>query len=216
MLALQKAAQLAFVGLASVAVYSFVTAARDGERRRLCTPLCQLDPDYAARSRTAPDFELPVLGGGTVRLSSLRGKTVVLNFWTKTCAPCLEEMPALAELARALRNDPSVVFLTVSTDDSLDDVRDTLRSVLGAEPPFVAAVDPESRVVRDLYGTRLYPETWLVDPRGVIRARFDGPRPWGSPLVPELVRTLREPLACTVEVGEGRTAAGPTCDDVTG
>src|SRR5690242_15539160 len=120
--------QAAFIIVAAVAVYSFVTAARDGERRRLCAPICHLHPNYAARNRKAPDFELPAIGprGETkLRLSDYRGKVVVLNFWTKNCRPCLEEMPSLAQLAASLAKDPDVAVITVSTDDSLDDVRGT-------------------------------------------------------------------------------------------
>ncbi len=40
------------------------------------------------------------MNGQQVKLSSFRGKVVVLNFWTKTCGPCLEEMPSVAELAK--------------------------------------------------------------------------------------------------------------------
>ena len=90
-------AQLAFTLVAAAGVYSFLSSARDGERRRLCTPACALRPHYANDNRTAPDFELPTLDGSTKKLSDFRGKVVVLNFWTKSCRPCLEEMPALAD-----------------------------------------------------------------------------------------------------------------------
>ncbi|HEX3597090.1 MAG TPA: TlpA disulfide reductase family protein, partial [Polyangiaceae bacterium] len=132
--------QAAFIVVAAVAVYSFVTAARDGERRRLCAPLCHLRPNYAAKDRSAPDFERPSTGPAgerPLRLSQYKGKVVVLNFWTKNCRPCLEEMPSLAELTASLAKDPDVAVVTVSTDDSLDDVRATLKSVLGGAPPFV-------------------------------------------------------------------------------
>ncbi|HEX7670159.1 MAG TPA: TlpA disulfide reductase family protein [Polyangiaceae bacterium] len=215
---LAQLAQAAFVLIAALAVYSFVTAARDGERRRVCGPLCHLRPNYAARNRTAPDFDLPGLKNAKVRLSSYRGKTVILNFWTKNCRPCLEEMPSLADLASSLKDDPSVAVVTVSTDETVDDVRSTLRSVLGNEAPFETAVDPESSVVRDLYGTRLYPETWIIDPKGVIRARFDGGRDWTGALVHDLIRTIHTPLACSVEFENGRPLGedAPACEDFSG
>jgi peroxiredoxin len=215
---LAQLGQAAFIVAAATAVYSFVAAAKDGEARRVCAPLCHLRPNYAARNRTAPDFELPSLGSGKVKLSNYRGKTVILNFWTKNCRPCLEEMPSLAELTSSLKGDPDVVVLTVSTDESLDDVRGTLRSVIGTEAPFIAAVDPESAVVRERYGTKLYPETWVIDPRGVIRARFDGARDWTSPLVHELLEQIRSPLACSIdfENGKAQGADAVTCDDIAG
>ena len=199
-----KIAQFTCIGLAAVGVYSFVSAARDGETRRACTPLCAMHPDYGARNRQAPDFELPKVGGGTARLSSYRGKTVILNFWTKTCRPCLEEMPSLASLAKALVPHPDIALLTVSTDESVADARETLKSVLGgAEPPFVVMVDPEFKIVRDTFGTKLYPETWFIDPSGVIRARIDGARDYGQPLFIELVESLVAKPACGIEFNRG-------------
>lgn len=194
--------QVGFIAFAAAGVYGFVSAARDGESRRACSALCALRPNYAARNRLAPDFELPALGGGKIRLSSYRGKTVILNFWTKTCRPCLEEMPSVAALAKALRDHPDVALLTVSTDDSLEDARDTMRSVLGGDPPFPVLLDPDSTVVTDKYGTKLYPETWFIDPRGVIRARFDGGRDWASALTVDLAESLRS-SSCDVVFSNG-------------
>jgi thiol-disulfide isomerase/thioredoxin len=204
-----KIAQFTCNGLAAAGVYSFVSSARDGETRRACTPLCAMHPDYAARNRTAPDFELPKLGGGTAKLSSYRGKIVILNFWTKTCRPCLEEMPAIASLGKALAPHDDMVLLTISTDDTLDDARETLKSVLGgAEPPFVVMIDPDSKVVAEKFGTKLYPETWFIDRSGVIRARVDGGRDWNAALTIDLARSFDDPIQCGVLYHEHQ-AQGP-------
>ena len=204
-----KIAQLTCIAVAATGVYSFVSAARDGETRRACTPLCAMRPDYAARNRLAPDFELPKVGGGTARLSDYRGKVVILNFWTKTCRPCLEEMPSIASLAKALAPHPDIVLLTVSTDESVEDARETMKSVLGgADAPFVIMVDSESKVVREKFGTKLYPETWFIDPSGVIRARIDGGREWNAALTIDLAHSFDDPLQCGVNYRD-RNAEGP-------
>ena len=197
-------ARFGFIVLASLGVYGFVTAASDGEARRACAALCALRPNYAADDRSAPDFELPALTGGKVRLSDLRGKTVIVNFWTKTCKPCLEEMPTLANLAKALRNSPGVVLLTISTDESFEDVKATMQSVLGYEPPFPILLDPDADVVSGKFGTKLFPETWFIDPDGVIRARFDGERDWASPLVMDLAASLGRGKSCDVSFTRGK------------
>jgi peroxiredoxin len=204
-MAFAKAVELLFIGCAAMGVYGFVTAAKDGETRRSCTSLCALRPDYAARNRLAPDFELPSMRGGKVRLSSYRGKVVLLNFWTKTCRPCLEEMPSIADLAKALKAHPDVALLTVTTDESAADARDTLKSVLGGgEPPFEVLIDSEASVVRDKYGTKLFPETWFIDRDGVIRARFDGGRSWANPLTVDLAESLSNPVQCSVSFQAGK------------
>jgi len=42
--------------------------------------------------------------------------------------------------------------------------------------------DPDKRVVRDKFGTRMYPETWVIDSEGIIRFRVDGARDWSDPV----------------------------------
>jgi peroxiredoxin len=199
-------AQVGFIAGSAAIVFSFVTVAREGEVRRRCTPLCTMQPTYAAADRKAPDFELPDMQGKPVRLSDYRGKVVVLNFWTKTCGPCLEEMPAIAELATILKDHKGVVVLTVSTDDGPDDVRDTLKAVLRSDPPFPVLFDPDSKVVGGVFGTKLYPETWIIDPRGVIRARFDGAREWSNAAVVKLVEQIRDGGYCPITIREGRAS----------
>lgn len=209
-------AQLAFAVVAAVGVYSFLTSARDGERRRLCTPACSLRPNYANTNRTAPDFELPTLDGSTKKLSDYRGKVVILNFWTKTCRPCLEEMPSLADFATVVQANPDMVLLTVTTDETAADARDTLLSVLEREAPFTTFVDAENKFVSERYGTKLYPETWFIDKEGVIRARFDGARDWMNPLHLELAESLAGPVQCDIEF-EKQTPSGPhagICNEV--
>lgn len=202
---LAQAAQLVVVAAAAFGVYSFARTARDAEARRVCTPLCALEPNYAARNRTAPDFELASLAGNKVRLADFRGRTVILNFWTKTCGPCLEELPSVAELGRVLRERKDVALVTICTDESAEDARGTLKSVLGdANPPFEVLMDPESAVVREKFGTRLFPETWFIDPKGVIRARVDGARNWDGALPLSFALSLSDPLACEITFANGR------------
>lgn len=197
--------QLVMVAVAAAGVYSFARTARDAEMRRVCTPMCALGPNYAARNRAAPDFELDSLAGGKVRLSSLRGKVVILNFWTKNCRPCLDEMPSLAEFGKVLQGRSDITLVTVSTDEGADDVRGTLKSVLGDDkPPFVVLLDPDAAVVGEKFGTKLYPETWYVDATGVIRARIDGARNWDTAMPLDFAESIKDPLACDITFLRGR------------
>jgi peroxiredoxin len=210
--------QVAFVLVAALLVYAFVSVTKEAEMRRSCSAPCLLRPDYMAAERRAPNFALTDLRGRTVSLESYRGKVVVLNFWTKTCGPCLEEMPELAELTKIVRDRPDVVVLAVSVDEGPDDVRPTLQTVLREEPPFTVLLDPDSKVVGGKYGTRLFPETWFIDKRGVIRARFDGAREWNNPLMVNFIDGLRGGDYCAVKI-DGRKLtgnAGGICDEMAG
>lgn len=172
--------QVAFVAAAVAAVSVFAGAAKDGEARRSPESMLRyLAPDYQGENRTAPDFELSDRNGRRIRLSSLRGKTVVLHFWSRTCPPCIEELqsslPAFDEMVRG-RNDVALVLVTVDAN------WEAIAPLVPANMTAPVLFDPERRVVGGRYGTRLFPETWVIDPRGVIRARFDHTIEWASPL----------------------------------
>lgn len=197
-------AHIAFVVAAAVAVYSFVSVAKEGELRRRCSPTCILRPNYAGYEKKAPSFTLKDINGKDVPIESYRGKVVVLNFWTKTCGPCMEEMPDVADLSRILHPLNDVAVVTVSTDETAEDARATLKSVLREEAPFPVLMDPDAKVVREQFGTSLYPETWIIDKDGVVRARFDGKREWSSATVVELVNQIRSGGYCPAQARQGK------------
>ena len=63
-----------------------------------------------------PEFEGKTLSGLSVSNESLKGKTVVFNFWFVNCKPCIEEIPRLNELVKKYQNHPDIVFLSVTFD----------------------------------------------------------------------------------------------------
>lgn len=201
-------AQLLFVVAAAAAVHGFVRTGIDAERRSSCSALCALKPDYAARNRRAPDFALPTLRGGNFRLSEHRGQVIILNFWTKSCRPCLEEMPSLVDLGRMLGDRDDLQLVTISTDESAEDIATTLKSVGITDPPFEVLIDSDAQVVTGKFGTKLFPETWFIDPDGIIRARFDGARDWGEALPASLAESLAGPSSCSVEFMRGAPRGG--------
>src|SRR5690606_420372 len=63
----------------------------------------------------APDFTLTNLNNEEVTLSSLRGKTVIIDFWATWCGPCIQSFPAMQTAVNKYKDDPNVVFLFVDT-----------------------------------------------------------------------------------------------------
>lgn len=208
--------QAAFAAAAAVGVFAFVRTAYDAEARRVCSPLCALHPDYADNNRIAPDFALQKITGGVGHLSDYRGQVVVLNFWTKSCKPCLDEMPSLAYFARVLASRSGMKLVAVSTDDSVEEVRATVESALGGPAPFDVFVDPDAQVVTGKYGTKLFPETWFIDRNGIIRARVDGARDWSQPLPLVYAQTLQIPATCGIRMQRGEPVGewARICQDV--
>ncbi|MFN3337943.1 MAG: TlpA family protein disulfide reductase, partial [Thermomicrobium sp.] len=118
----------------------------------------------------APNFRLPLLDGGEMDLSTLRGRPVLVNFWASWCAPCRAEMPALEQIARDY-GQAGLVVVGVNQLEDPDTVRQFVQE-LGISFPI--GLDRDGRVSRDwrVYGI---PQTYLIDADGVIRKVWVGP-----------------------------------------
>ena len=131
----------------------------------------------------APDFELEDMDGSTWRLSELRGKVVLLNFWATWCGPCRQEMPHLEKLHRMFSED-GLVLLGVN-EESLTQVREYLNEE-GIIFPNLHT--PDGQVFR-LYGVNALPTSLIVDRHGRVHKRIRG-----FPGERALTRALKEPL----------------------
>jgi thiol-disulfide isomerase/thioredoxin len=122
------------------------------------------EPGAAGRiGALAPNFEWTATDGKLIRLSDLRGKVVVINFWATWCVPCREEMPALNRLARS---SPDIVFLEVDLQESGEKVRSFVDQL--ALEHLVPLLDPDGNTTRR-YGVLSLPWTFFVDREGIIR-----------------------------------------------
>jgi peroxiredoxin len=121
-------------------------------------------------TEVAPDFTVHN-ESQTIKLDQFRGKVVLLNFWATWCAPCIEELPSLQRL-QALR--PDIQVLAISIDDDADSykkfVSQNNMELLGARTGMGG--------VNLKYGTKMPPETFLIDRQGHIRRKFIGPQEW--------------------------------------
>jgi len=119
----------------------------------------------------APDFTLAKLdGSGDLALESLRGKTVVLNFWASWCGPCKDETPLLQRAWKRWQGK-DVAFVGVDVKDFRGDARSFLRRY-GVTYPNV--YDGKGSLV-GRYGVTGFPETYFIDASGKVRYRIAGP-----------------------------------------
>ncbi|MBV8477787.1 MAG: TlpA family protein disulfide reductase, partial [Acidobacteria bacterium] len=121
----------------------------------------------------------------TVTLSRLRGQIIVLNFWATWCPPCVEEMPSLVSMAARLKGK-GVTVLGVSIDADPNAYHKFLKNY-GVN--FLTVRDPEQRTPA-LYGTHMWPETYIIDRHGVLRRKFIGPMDWNSPEIVDYLNKL--------------------------
>ncbi|HOC31962.1 MAG TPA: TlpA disulfide reductase family protein, partial [Armatimonadota bacterium] len=81
------------------------------------------DPAKEFVGKSAPDFELPTLDGSpAVKLSNLKGKTVMLDFWATWCPPCRAALPDVNSARKAFA-DKGFVLLTINNEPKADDVK---------------------------------------------------------------------------------------------
>lgn len=125
-------------------------------------------PTDAVLGKTAPNLVVQSLDGTTAGLAALRGRPVVLNFWASWCAPCRQEEAPLK--AAAQRLEGRVAFLGVDFRDSPASARATQERVQYPYP-----VGPAADGAATLYGVTAPPETFFLDSKGVVVARFVGP-----------------------------------------
>ncbi|WEK43341.1 MAG: TlpA disulfide reductase family protein [Candidatus Sphingomonas colombiensis] len=112
----------------------------------------------------APDFELTLFEGQKgekIKLSELRGKVVVLNFWATWCVPCRTELPTLDAYYQVTQKYGLRVF-AVTTEDSLP--------LYKLKPVFAKLSIPAVRRIKGPYGVMTgVPTNYVIDRSGVVR-----------------------------------------------
>ncbi len=126
----------------------------------------------------APDFQLQTVDGQTIKLSTLRGKKVILNFWATWCPPCKLEVPEIEKFYTA-NKDKGIEVLAVDltkTEKSLEDVPAFIKTY-GITYPVLLDTKVE---IADLYQAYSIPTTYILDSQGVIRRKVVGPMTYRS------------------------------------
>ena len=134
----------------------------------------------------APDFKLDALQGEPIHLSDLRGKIVVVNFWTTWCPPCREETPAL-EAAYASYKDRGLVMLGVNLTDQ-DSLKDVESFVQEFRLTYPILLDRDGAVGL-LYQLNGLPTTFFINREGIIRTVVIG-----GPMSETFIRSKIEAL----------------------
>lgn len=122
----------------------------------------------------APDFRVTDRKSDTVQLSQVQ-KIKIVNFWASWCAPCLEEIPSMARLAKE-RSDIEVI--AISCDSSEKDFLSALRIFPDfAQSPIRLVFDPDKRVMA-AYAVQAFPETFILSADNKILRKLTGPVDW--------------------------------------
>ena len=134
---------------------------------------------------SAPDFSVPALPSGSLDLKNYRGQIVVLNLWATWCPPCVEETPSLEKFAEKMR-DRGVIVLSVSVDEDQKTLQDFIQKNHISYP---VGRDPD-RSLAAHYGTFQFPETYILDRRGLVAEKVVGATDWDDPRIQNFVLDL--------------------------
>jgi len=125
-------------------------------------------PQPERRKTAAPAFSVTSLEGKQYDLASLRGKTVVLNFWFLGCPPCVAEVPELNKLVAEFK-DKNVIFLALALDDEK-----ALRSFLKEKEFKYQVVPNASDIIMGKYEVGIFPTHIILDAEGNIASELIG------------------------------------------
>jgi len=120
----------------------------------------------------AADFDGATLAGSPLKLSSLRGKVVLVDFWASWCEPCKKELPLLDKLAPRL-HARGIEIVAVNIDDDKSKAADFIRS----HNLHLTVVADASKKIVGAYEPPKMPSSFIVDKSGVVRAVHGGFEP---------------------------------------
>jgi peroxiredoxin len=155
-----------FVIIAALAVGAFTSFTADRPVVSAKRSVVKATPQVGQK---APDIELPGLDGKPVRLSSLKGNVVLLDFWASWCGPCRKENPYTVEIFNEYKDKGFTVF-SVSLDQSKDKWKKAIAADELSWPYHVSDLKGWYSKAALLYNIEAIPATYLIDRDGTIIA----------------------------------------------
>jgi cytochrome c biogenesis protein CcmG, thiol:disulfide interchange protein DsbE len=120
----------------------------------------------------SPDFSAKTFNGGDLKLSSLRGKVVLLDFWASWCEPCKKELPLLSKMAPRLKSK-GIEIVAVNIDEDKAKAEDFLRT----HALSLTVVSDQGKSIVGRWEPPKMPSSFAIDKNGVVRAVNGGFEP---------------------------------------
>ena len=141
----------------------------------------------ATEKSLAPDVSVrSFANGSTLKLSDLKGKVVLLNFWATWCPPCREEIPSMMKL-NSLMSGKSFQMVAISIDEGGKPAIESFFKESGFSLPTYL---DESGAASKSYGITGVPESFIIDKKGILVKKIIGGFSWDSPEVVSFLEGL--------------------------
>lgn len=132
----------------------------------------------ATEKSPAPDISVVSFANGSnLKLSDLKGKVVLLNFWATWCPPCREEIPSMMKL-NSLMTGKQFQMVAVSVDEGGKPAIESFFKESGFSLPTYLDV---SGAATKSYGITGVPESFIIDKKGILVKKIVGGFAWNSP-----------------------------------
>ncbi|MFD6507926.1 MULTISPECIES: TlpA family protein disulfide reductase [unclassified Bacillus (in: firmicutes)] len=124
--------------------------------------------------KSAPDFELTKLDGTNVKLSDLKGKKVILNFWATWCGPCQQEMPDMEAFYKEHKENVEILAINYTPSEKGGGEEKVRNFAKEKGITFPILLDKNIDVTT-AYKVITIPTSYFIDTKGVIQDKFIGP-----------------------------------------
>ncbi|WP_242143422.1 MULTISPECIES: redoxin domain-containing protein [unclassified Bacillus cereus group] len=124
--------------------------------------------------KAAPHFELTKLDGTKVKLSDLKGKKVIVNFWATWCGPCQQEMPDMEAFYKKHKEDVEILAVNYTVSERANGTEKVRQFAEEKGVTFPILLDTDISVTTR-YKVITIPTSYFINTKGVIQDKFIGP-----------------------------------------
>lgn len=146
------------------------------------------DPEEVAKRTTVQDFILTDAGGQTKKLSDFRGNVVILSFWASWCAPCLEELPTFAQIAKRF-GDRGLRIIPVNVEEG-DDGKNFAQKFWSTQNFAMPSFFDTSKALAAQFQVEMLPANFVIDREGRLAFSSFGANDWTNEETVEFLEGL--------------------------
>lgn len=129
---------------------------------------------YIHAGDTAPDFTVEMLDGSKITLTELKGKVVMLNFFTTSCPHCIAEFEVVpAMIINNFKDEQDFIFLPISREEKKETVAEKMKFLKTQGIDFPVGIDP-TRKIYSLYAKKYVPRIFIINKEGIVTYTSSG------------------------------------------